>query len=102
MKQLYLILAIVGGIAPYVFFFQHFASSGLALNEFVAALFVNGAAGGFTVDLLLSSAVFWIAIIHRHRLGKGPNPIAFVVLNLCIGLCCALPAYLYAHHAREP
>ena len=27
---------------------------------------------------------------------NGPNPALFIVLNLTIGLSCALPAYLYA------
>ncbi len=101
MKRLYLILAIVGAIVPYIFFFRYFAGSGTALGGFVSAVFANGAAGGFSADLLISSGVFWIAIIHRYRLARGPHPIAFVLLNLCIGLSCALPAYLYTLGARE-
>jgi hypothetical protein len=56
----------------------------------------NGAAAGFTADLLFTSFVFWLAMIIRRREGKGPNPILFIVLNLTIGLSCELPAYLYA------
>jgi hypothetical protein len=51
MKRLYLILAILGAIAPYFFFFQFFNNEGLNLSNFVSALFVNGAVGGFTADL---------------------------------------------------
>lgn len=96
MKKIYLILAITGAIVPYVFFVQHFTASGFGLTDFVKALFANSAAGGFAADLLITSLVFWIAMFHRQRSGKGPNPAVFVVLNLAIGLSCAFPAYLYA------
>ena len=92
MKNLYLILAIVGAVVPYLFFFQFFAEMGVDLPAFVAALFANGAAGGFTADLLITSLVFWIYIFNRKG---GPVAWPFVLLNLTIGLSCALPAYLY-------
>ncbi len=93
MKNLYLMLAIAGAVVPYIFFGQFFAEAGLDLPAFVAALFTNGAAGGFTADLLIASGVFWIYMFSRK---EGPSPWLFVVLNLSIGLSCALPAYLYA------
>ena len=96
MKVIYLLLAIVGAVIPCIFFFQHFSSQGTSLSGFIAALFVNPAASGFTADLLISSLVFWIAMFQQRRQGKGPNPIPFIGLNLFIGLSCALPAYLYA------
>ncbi len=97
MKTSYLILAIVGAVVPYIFFFRHFGSAGFGLFDFVAALFVTSAAGGFTSDLLITSFVFWVAMFHRRSQGKGPQPALFIVLNLLIGLSCALPAYLYAN-----
>lgn len=96
-KKFYLLLALAGAIVPYVFFLRHFADVGLGPGDFINALFANPAAGGFTADLLISSLVFWIAILQRHRLGKGPKPLLFVLLNLTVGLSCALPAYLYAN-----
>jgi hypothetical protein len=96
MKILYLILAIIGAVLPYAFFIQHFSSEGVGLSGFVAALFANPAAGGFTADLLFTSLVFWIFMFHQRSREKGPRPILFIVLNLLIGLSCAIPAYLYA------
>ena len=58
MKALYLWLATLGAIVPYVFFFAHFRAEGFGLGSFVSALFVNGAAGGFSADILISSLVF--------------------------------------------
>ena len=96
-RTVYLTLAILGAVIPYVFFVQHFEANGFAITDFVSALFMNAPASGFTTDLLISSFVFWIAMFHRRSQGKGPNPALFVVLNVTIGLSCALPAYLYAN-----
>jgi hypothetical protein len=92
MKRVYLVLAIL----PCIFFFQFFSAEGANFGGFVSAVLANGAAAGFTADLLFTSFVFWLAMIIRRREGKGPNPILFIVLNLTIGLSCAIPAYLYA------
>lgn len=94
LKRIYLTAAVVGAIVPYAFFIGFAAEEGLNLMAFIEALFANGAAGGFTADLLISSAVFWIYM--GSRAAMGPKPGLFIVLNLTIGLSCALPAYLWA------
>ena len=96
MKNLYLLLAIVGAIVPYYFFFQFFQAEGVDIVAFISALFVNGAAGGFSADVLLASVIFWLFMFHQVKASEGPKPYLFIALNLAIGLCCALPAYLYA------
>jgi hypothetical protein len=96
MKKLYLAAAILGAIVPYVFFIDFMKINGLDLLEFLSAAFVNGAAAGFSADLLVSSLVFWVFMFQQRKRVKGPNPALFIALNLCIGLSCALPAYLYA------
>ena len=101
MKKLYLILAIVGAVLPYAFFVQHFSSEGVSLTGFMAALFANPAAGGFTADLLFTSLVFWVFMFQQRSRKKGPRPILFIVLNLFIGVSCAFPAYLYARERHE-
>lgn len=95
MRHIYLGLAIAGAVIPIAFFAQFFnGTPAPAPLDFVPALFINGAAGGFTADLLISSIVFWIFMWSRRA--KGPGLALFVALNLCIGLSCALPAYLFA------
>ncbi len=98
LRQLYLLLAILGAIVPYVFFVDFALVNGLNLSGFLTALFANGAVGGFTADLLLSSVVFWLFMGSRKT---GPRPTLYVVLNLTIGLSCALPAYLWASSRFE-
>ena len=95
-KKLWLVLAVGGAIVPYVFLIQHFADAGLGLSEFIGAAFANPVAGGLTADLLISSLVFWIYMLYRRTDVGGPKPLMFIVLNVFIGLSCALPAYLYA------
>lgn len=96
MKRVYLLLAILGAIAPYVFFVQYFTTFGLSFGRFISALSVNGAAAGFTIDLLFTSSVFWLFMFKQHRDHVGPSPYLLILLNLTIGLSCALPAYLFA------
>jgi len=100
-KKLYLGLAFAGAIVPYIYFIQHFTDVGFGLTDFTSAIFANPAAGGFTADLLITSFVFWIAMFHRRSLGKGPKPLLFIILNLTIGLSCALPAYLAANEKDD-
>ncbi len=95
MKKLFFVLAVVGAVLPYLFFIRHFSSEGFGLFGFMAAVFANPAAGGFTTDLLLSSGVFWIFMFLERSRKKGPHPLLFILLNCFIGLSCALPAYLY-------
>lgn len=97
MPLIYLVLAVIGGIVPYIFFIQYFAEAGPDLAEFVAAAFINGAAGGLSADILISSVVFWIWLWQR----QAPWLWVYVIINLLIGLSCALPAYLFVEARRH-
>lgn len=95
MKSFYLFAAVIGAIVPGIFFAQFIQLNGLDLSAFVSALFVNGAAGGFSSDLLISSFVFWAYMFQQMKNNPTTKPWLFMALNLGIGLSCALPAYLY-------
>ena len=99
-KNIYLSLAIVGAVVPYVFFSAFVSSEGLDLGAFVSALFANGAAGGFTADLLITSFVFWLWSYHDARRLEISNWWLFPIINLLIGLSAALPFYLYLRHGK--
>lgn len=47
---------------------------------------INGAAAGFTLDVVISSLVFWAFMLSQKE--KGPAPLRFIVLNLFVGLSC--------------
>ncbi|MEH6912407.1 MAG: DUF2834 domain-containing protein [Oceanicoccus sp.] len=101
MKKLYLTLAIIGAIIPYLFFFNFIQINGVDIPLFVTSLFANGAAGGFSADLLLTSFTFWLFMFIQQKIKSYPKPWLFIVLNLTIGLSCAFPAYLYAIEAAK-
>ena len=88
----------MGAIIPYVFFVQFIMIEGVDLPKFASALFANPAASGFTSDLLFTSFVFWMGMfVERHKTNNtSPIPHRFFVVNLVIGLSCAVPAYLFA------
>ncbi|HET7011355.1 MAG TPA: DUF2834 domain-containing protein [Anaerolineales bacterium] len=96
MKRVYLVLAVLGAVLPFLFFIPFFRQQGLSLNAFVSTLFANGASAGIAVDLLVASVVFWIFMFDRRARLHGPSPYLFILINVLIGLGCAIPAYLYA------
>jgi EamA domain-containing membrane protein RarD len=101
MRTLYFWLTVVGTIVPLVLFVEHFVANGADPLLFVRSAFANLVAAGATADLLIASAVFWVWIFARHGSDRtAPSPWMFVVLNVCVGLSCALPLYLYMT-ARE-
>lgn len=91
MKNVYLVLAIAGAVVPYLFFIPFFAASGLDPGDFLSGAFVNGAAGGLAADLILTSVVFWVYLFSQ----RAERIWLHVLINLTIGLSCALPLYLY-------
>ena len=99
-RTVFLTLAVLGAIAPYIFFIQFFSAEGLAGN-FVGALFANGAAGGFATDLLISSLVFWIFLFAEAKRAGVAKPWIYVLVNLFIGLSCALPLFLWARERQN-
>ena len=96
MKQLFLAFTILGTVIPYIFFLDFFASEGVVVTSFIAALFANGATGGFTADLLVSSLAFWAFLAWQ----KTDRIWLYLLLNVTIGLSCALPYYFYTLAAR--
>lgn len=95
MKIVYLVVAILGAVIPYFGFIDFLIVESGSVIAFGYALFANGAVAGFTVDLVISSVAFWLFMWRQYRLESGPSPLVFVLLNMTIGLSCALPAYLY-------
>lgn len=92
-QKLYLLLAVIGAVAPWVGFARFFTIEGPG-GDFIGALFANGASTGFTIDLVVSSVVFWIFLFSETAEGRIRRPWVFVVVNLLIGLSCALPLAL--------
>ncbi len=97
MKIFYLLAAVVGAVVPYVFFIAFFLAEGVDVIVFLRGVFANGAATGFAADILISSAIFWSYLIAKKERGIWK----YIVLNLAIGLSCALSYYLYVKEGQR-
>ena len=67
-------------------------------RAFVAQAFANSAATMFSLDLVVSSVVFWLFVASsrvRHRW-------LYVAMSLAVGLSFALPMFLIALAKTEP
>ncbi len=96
MRTLYLFLTLLGTVLPLYAFSVHIQRHGMSLTLFISELWANPVTTGFTIDLLISSVVLWCfagyQLKHRQQLRLLP---IFILLNLCIGLSCALPAFCW-------
>lgn len=101
-RHFYLVAAaIIGTLVPWWFFGSFFATEGLNVGGFAAALIINGAAGGFTADVLISLAIFWIWSWHDAReRGVGRWWLALPA-SACLGLSLAMPLYFYLRASKE-
>ncbi len=94
-KTLYLIGAIVGTVLPYYYLFQFFSQYGFDVGLFAQQAAANPVAAMFTVDLFISSFVFWVFLFGEGRKRGMGNLWLYVVANLAVGLSLALPLFLY-------
>jgi hypothetical protein len=95
----YLALAVLGAIAPLVLFTIFFAQEGFDLGELVDQVFGTPIAAAVMADLTASSVVFWVWLF-REAPRIGVKPLPYVAANLFVGLCFALPLFLYAREKR--
>lgn len=96
LKFLYLVLAIVGSIAPWYWLLQDPAALGSPILFFERA-FANNIAITEATDLLISATTFFcFASIELKRLGSSQRwLLIYLALTFGIGLCSALPVFLY-------
>ena len=95
MRMFYGGAAVIGTAVPWLFFGSFFAANGLDIPAFLAGLVANGAAGGFSVDVLLSICVFWVWS-WRDAKELGLNRWWLVLpAGFTVGLSLALPLYLW-------
>ncbi|KAM3096625.1 DUF2834 domain-containing protein [Phormidesmis sp. 146-35] len=96
LKALYLLLTIIGTIAPWVWLLQD-PTVLLSPTLFLQRGFENNVAAAVASDLLISIAAFFcFAWLELNRLGASRLWIVlYVALTFGIGLSCALPFFLY-------
>jgi hypothetical protein len=100
MRQYYLVVAVVGTLWPYYFVGSFAVYNGFDVRLFVQQLLSARASLGFVVDLFISSFVFWPFLFKEAKHLNTPSPWLFIILNLAVGLSCALPLFLYFREKR--
>ncbi|MGU3577020.1 DUF2834 domain-containing protein [Brucellaceae bacterium C25G] len=99
-KNFYLMMAIVGTVIPWVFFGSFFALNGFNIIFFVQSLFANGAAGGFSADVLITIIIFWVWSWRDANENKVARWWLILPASFCVGLSLALPLYMYLRERR--
>ncbi|MAP95589.1 MAG: hypothetical protein CMK07_11620 [Ponticaulis sp.] len=95
MKRFYLLMTVIGGLVPWVFFIIWFAQNGVSPSKFIGAIFVNPAAAAFTIDLVIASLVFLVWSFLQSQEKSIPGWPFVLIANLTAGLSMALPLFLY-------
>jgi hypothetical protein len=96
MKPVYLLLTLVGSIAPWFWLLQD-PMVLLSPTLFLQKAFENNIAAALTSDLLISAIAFFCFVwIELKRLDISRLwLLAYVGLTFGVGLSCALPFFLY-------
>jgi ABC-type amino acid transport system permease subunit len=100
MRNIYAGAAIIGFLISISLIGLFAVEYGLNLGLFFQQLFNNYVSTLFALDLIVSSVVFWFFLFKEARKHQIKKAWFFVVLNLLIGLCFALPLFLYIREAR--
>ena len=94
MKHFYAAAAILGAIAPFAVYFGYLSavpgSSGA-----LSLAWGNPIAAATLTDFTLSCIVFWAFLFTESRRVGVKHAWFFFVTNIVIGLCFALPAFLF-------
>jgi hypothetical protein len=92
--RLYVALAVIGAIFPWIVFAPWLAAYGFAPGRFVGDLFATRPAAIFASDVLAAAAIFILFVfVEGRRLGMRALWLPVLLVFAC-GLCAALPAFL--------
>ena len=94
-KNIFLVLAILGFLAPYFFFVQVPPESALDFPALLQPLFANNFMKGVAMDLTVSVIVFWTFVFVEGNRLQMKNPWVYLLATLLVGLSFALPLFLY-------
>ena len=94
-KNIFLILAILGFIAPYFFFVQVPPESALDIPALIEPLFANNFMKGVGMDLTVSVIAFWTFVFMETNRLQMKNAWVYLLATFLVGLSFALPLFLY-------
>ena len=99
-KNIFLILAIIGFIAPYYFFLQVPPESVFDVPTLIQPLFANNFMKGVAMDLTVSVMALWTFVFVEGNRLQMKNLWVYPLSTLLVGLSFALPLFLYFRERR--
>ena len=96
-KSLYLMLVIIGSVAPWSLLLKFIIKNGFSVSLLIEKAFVNYSSTVFVIDLLICILTFFcFAFLELKRLGLSRSRlIIYIAATFGIGLSCSLPLFLY-------
>ena len=94
-SRVWLVLCLLGTVLPWLFFGTWISTHGFDVPHFIAALFANGAAGGFSIDVLLSLFMFWAWSFWDAKSNDIRRWWVLIPAGLTVGLSLVMPLYFY-------
>jgi len=92
--RLYVGLALVGAVFPFLIVLPWAAQYGFSPGLFLLMLFASAPSSAFAADVIYAAAVFVLfSVVEGRRLGMRGLWLP-ALLVLAVGLCCALPTFL--------
>ena len=105
LRSVFLVLALVGAVAPYAFFVPWLREHGLDVARLLRELGANRVSSFFGADVIVSAAVVLALLVaRRERLTRWQLG-ATLAATLSIGVSCGLPlllAFLEPDRAHAP
>jgi hypothetical protein len=102
-SRTWLILCAFGTVLPWLFFGSWIGTNGFDVLGFIQALFPNGAASGFSIDVLLSLFMFWAWSFFDAKANSLRLWWVLIPAGLTVGLSLVMPLYFYMRSkASEP
>ena len=84
LKTFYLASAILGVVVPYYCFWRLLRSEGIGVMPLIEGAVINGAAAGFTLDVVISSIVFWAFMLSQEERVLHPSG---SLCSICLWAC---------------
>ena len=100
MKNIYLVLAIAGFIAPYYFFLQIPPENLSDLAALIQPLFANNFMRGLTMDLTVAAITFGVFVFAEANRLQMKAPWLYLLAAVLVGLSFALPLFLYFRETK--
>ena len=99
--MLWIILSILGLVAPYSQVVPWTLDNGLDISRFFAEALSNRPGATHVYDLFLSAAVFFVWAFRDPRRPRGAVMAALLAGTLAVGLCFGMPLYFYFRRPEQ-